>query len=150
MTFEYAAIAIVAFLFLTILVWNTQRVVDKRLIELQDDLRELHFVVSRLFAMVLTANPKAEAGPNVSPADSNGGGVASEDHARTPPSPVLEAELTQVHELCAKLITLVPPAKAAPLLSGQGTSEPPMNRTEGRKPLRAGPLGSPSVKVVRD
>ena len=98
--------------------------------------------------VALSANPKAEAeaAPNVASANSNGGKAASENHERTPPSPDLEAELTEVHELCAKLITLVPPTKAAPLLSEQGSC----NRHEGRKLLRAGPHGSPSVKVVGD
>jgi hypothetical protein len=147
MTFVCAAVAAGAFSIGVILIGITQHIIGKRLSDIQAELGELQVEVSRLFVLALNANPKADAPqaePNTASAESVGGEVA------TPPSPALEIELVEVPELCAKLITLVPPAEAAPLLRDQGLSEGPVNWIEGRKRLPPGPLGYPSLKVVVD
>jgi hypothetical protein len=141
MTAEYAVFAIGAFLVVAVLIWNMQRVA-KRLAELQAELGELHFVVSRLSVVTLNAIPKGEAAATVPDIASPEPDVASK-HALQ--SLALEAELDEVHELCAKLITLVPPAEAIPLLAGHD-ARGPVNRIEGRKPLRAGSPRRPSVR----
>jgi hypothetical protein len=153
MTTAYAVIAAGAFLVVLIFVWTTHGIIGRRLSEIQAELGDLHVEVSRLFIMGLNADPKAgasKAEPNIASAESNGGEAASEYHENTLPSPALEAELDEVQELCAKLITLVPPAEAVPLLREQGPSEGPVNRFEGRKRLPPGPHGYPTVKVVVD
>jgi hypothetical protein len=140
MTAEYAVFAVGAFLVVAVLIWNMQRVIAKRLAKLQAELSELHFVVSRLSVLMLNAIPKGEAAvPYISSPKPE---VASKHKRR---SHALEAELDEVHELCAKLITLVPPAEAVPLLAGRDAQRP-VNRIEGRKPLRAGSLRRPSVR----
>jgi hypothetical protein len=144
MTTEYAVFA-GAFLLAVALIWKAYRVIDKRLSDIHAELGELHTGVSHLFLFVTKSAAKgSKAEPSSASAECNAGEVA---HTPAPlPSPGLEAELAEVHDLCAKLITLVPPVEAAPLLREQGPSEGPLIRFEGRKPLRPGPLGSPSVK----
>jgi hypothetical protein len=153
MTTAYAGLAAGAFLVVVIFVWTTHHIVVSRLGEIQSELAELHVEVSRLFVIALNADPKTGASkvePNIASAESNGSEAASEYHEITLPSPALEAEMADVDELCAKLITLVPPAEAVPLLQEHGPSEGPVNRVEGRRRLPPGPQGYPTVKVVID
>jgi hypothetical protein len=146
MTPACAVIAAGAFLVVVIFVWTTHEITARRLGEIQSELAELHVEVSRLFVIALNADPgasKVEA--NVAPAESNGSEAAGEHHENTLPSPALEAEMAEVHELCAKLITLVPPAEAVPPLQQHGPSEG--NGVEGRRRLPPGPQGYPTVKA---
>jgi hypothetical protein len=55
-----------------LLIWIMQRIIGKRLSEIQTELGELHVEVSRLFVLTLNANPKADASkaePNIASAE---------------------------------------------------------------------------------
>jgi hypothetical protein len=148
MTPAYAVIAAGAFLVVVIFLWTTHDITVRRLGEIQSELAELHVEVSRLFVIALNADPKTGASKveaNIAPTESNGSEAAGEYHENTLPAPALEAEMAEVHELCAKLITLVPPAEAVPLLQQHGPSEG--NGVEGRRRLPPGPQGYPTVKA---
>jgi hypothetical protein len=112
MAIEYPVFAMGAILVLVValivLIWKMQLIIDMRLSEIQADIGDLHNAVSRLF--VIASNAKSEADTSkIAPKISNAEPTFSENTGM--PSHGLEAELHEVDELCAKLITLVPPAK---------------------------------------
>jgi hypothetical protein len=127
---DVAIVAVSAFLVLVALIWR-DRVIDKRLSEIQSDLDELRNGVSHLFSL---------ASESARTASQNGRKVGDNDLARADlallQSPDLEPDLAVVEELCAKLITLVPPSEAVPLISGvpQAGSLPPFLEINGKKP----------------
>jgi hypothetical protein len=149
MTIEYAAVAVGTFLIIVILIWKKLRTIDMRLREMQAELNELHAVESRLFIMALNANPKAQAPkaePTIASAQSNDGRIIAEDDLGcSPQSPNLDVGTSRAEgdELCARLITLVPPAEAIPLISGQ-EAETHEGHVEGRRLLQAWPVHKPS------
>jgi hypothetical protein len=103
-----AAAAAGAFILIMILIWT-------RLAAIQTELDEMNLAVLELFKTALDA-----AGPAIS----GGGEIPKEDpHIASG----LEAELDEVDALCAKLITLVPPANAVPLV-GLITRGSPLHR----------------------
>jgi hypothetical protein len=145
MTIDLTVLSGGAFLVLVALIWKAYRVIDERLGEIQADIHELHGGVSHLF--LLSSKSEAKA------ASENAGKVAhTADDRALLRSPGLEADLAMVDGLCAKLITLVPPAKAAPLISevSQARAAPISEMTverpkpfEGRKLILAWPTPSP-------
>jgi hypothetical protein len=142
MTIEYAAVAIGAFLIVAIMIWKRLRFINARLMKIQNELNELRTIASRLFIMALNANSKVETSktePNKGPPQSNGGEVVAEKHTPQSPDPEAGTSLVERHELCAELITLVPPAEVAPQPSEQD-AERPVDRIEGRRLLQAWPL----------
>jgi hypothetical protein len=136
MTIDLAVLGAGAFLVLMALIWKAYRVIDERLSAIQADIGELHNGVSQLFLLA----SKSEART----ASDDARKVAHDDLALLR-SPGLEADLAEVDELCAKLITLVPPAKAIPLISEVPQAKvAPVNaerptRFEGRKLILAWP-----------
>jgi hypothetical protein len=147
MTIEYAAVAVGTFLIVVILIWKKLRTIDMRLREMQAELNELHTVESRLFIMALNANPKTQAPkaePTIASAQSNGGRIVAEDHLEClpqSPSPDVGTSRAEGDELCAS--TLVPPAEAIPLISGQ-EAETHVGEVEGRRLLQAWPVHKPN------
>jgi hypothetical protein len=119
-----AAVAAGAFIVIVILIWM-------RLTAIQTELDEVNLAVLELFKTALDANRRADL--KAEPAITSGGEIPNEDLHN---ASSLEAELDEVDALCAKLITLVPPANAVPLLSeeeSRWTVSPP----EDRKLFRA-------------
>jgi hypothetical protein len=91
------------------LIWRS-RWVMRRLSKIEGEVNALRDTVSRVFLMRLNSKTGNEpsslgAAPPPSPYDA------------TAKSEMREYETAQIHELCAKLITLVPPQEAAPLLA---------------------------------
>jgi hypothetical protein len=58
-----------AFLVVVVLMWNRLRAVDRRLASMQDEIKKLHVMESRLFIMALNARPNGAVSFNK--ADSN-------------------------------------------------------------------------------
>jgi hypothetical protein len=115
MTSDFAVIAVGVVVLLVVLIWKAYHAIDERLGEIQADIGDLHAGVSRLFALQSKFEAKkSEAERNAAAAESTIGGRANPRAARSPDP---EHELAHVDELCAKLITLAPPAEAIPLLS---------------------------------
>jgi hypothetical protein len=103
MAIDLTVLSVGAFLVLVALIWKAYRVIDERLSEIQADIRELHGGVSHLFLLASKSEAKT--------ASENAGKLANEaDDLALLRSPGLEADLALVDGLCAKLITLVPPA----------------------------------------
>jgi hypothetical protein len=121
MTSDFAVIAVGVVLLLVVLIWKAYHSIDERLGEIQADIGDLHAGVSRLFALQSKFEAKkSEAERNAAAIVSTTGGRANP----RAPSPDLEHELAHVDELCAKLITLAPPAEAIPLLSEPKADRP--------------------------
>lgn len=118
MTFEFAIITLCAFGVLAIGGWKAYCTVDERLFEIEANIRLLHGSTLRLVALA----PKEARNPapviDRSLVERGAGKDAQEHKPDAPPlSPGLENGIAEVEELCAKLIALVPPTKALPLLS---------------------------------
>jgi hypothetical protein len=126
-----AALATGAFIVMVILIWNVQRVLSMRLTAIQTELGEVNLAVLELFKMALEANRRADL--KAEPAKSSGGEIPNEDPHN---ASGLEAELDEVDTLCAKLITLVAPANAVPLLSEKESLERTVSPLQDRKLLR--------------
>jgi hypothetical protein len=95
---------------LVALIWKAYRVIDERLGEIQADIRALRGGVSHLFLLASKSEAKT--------ASENAGKVAHKgDDLAFVTVAWFGSRLGMVDGLCAKLITLVPPAKAAPLIS---------------------------------
>jgi hypothetical protein len=116
-----AAVSTGAFIVIVILIWNAQRVLGMRLTAIQTELGEVNLAVLELFKTALDANRRADL--KAKPAISGGGEIRRPAHIASG----LEAELDEVDALCAKLITLVPPANAVPLV-GLITRGSPLHR----------------------
>jgi hypothetical protein len=114
MTFEFAVFTLCAFCLLAVGGWKVYCAIDERLFEIEANIRLLHGSTLRLVALA----PK-EARNSAPVIDRKlAGRSAGKDEPDAPPlSPGLENGIAEVEELCAKLIALVPPAKALPLLS---------------------------------
>jgi hypothetical protein len=111
-----------AFLVLVALIWTAYRVIDERLGEIQADIAELHNGVAHLFLLA----SKSEAKPSKpKPCFAFDNGKTANDVAFLR-SRGLAAELAQVDELCGKLITLVPPPEAIPLISAVSQVKAPL------------------------
>jgi hypothetical protein len=133
MTIDLTVLSAGAFLVLMALIWTVYRVIDGRLSEIQTDIGDLHTGVSRLF--LLASKSEAET------VSENAGKVAHKaNDLALLQSPGLEADLAVVDGLCAKLITLAPPAKAAPLISEKKAERP--TQFEGRKLIQAWPTSA--------
>jgi hypothetical protein len=114
---DLAIVGVGALLVLVALVWKAYRVIDERLSEIQADIGELHNGVSHLFLLASKAE-NASPKPNPYGGPENARTVAHQTHdLALLQSLGRDSELAEVHELCAKLITLVPPASAVPLIS---------------------------------
>ena len=107
MTTDLAVFAAGTFLILIALIWKAYRSIDARLSEIQADIR---FTLASKFEGRISEPEldRASAGPKR---------VRQHDASGLLRSADLEAELTEVDGLCAKLITLVPPAQATPLVA---------------------------------
>jgi hypothetical protein len=127
---DLAIVAVSAFLILVALIWK-DRDIDKRLREIQSDLDELRNGVSHLFSL---------ASKSARTASENARKVVDDDLAEIDVallrSPGLETDSVAVEDLCAKLITLVPPPEAVPLISEvpQAGSVPPNLGIIDKKP----------------
>jgi hypothetical protein len=130
-----AAVFAAGSILIAALIWQTHQLTRRRLNEIHNDLDALKNLVSRLFVMGLNRKPEETA---VSGTES---AATQSDPAETKQTPVpsleLESELTQVDELCAKLITLAPPKEALPLLSESTPCSVPSDGS--RKRLRPWP-----------
>jgi hypothetical protein len=126
-----AAVATGAFIVIVILIWNVQRVLGIRLTAIQTELGEVNLAVLELFKVALDANRSADL--KAEPAKSSGGEIPKE-HPHIASG--REAELEEVDALCAKLITLVPPANAVPLLSKKEPLERTVSPPQDRKLFR--------------
>jgi len=140
MIIESAVFAVGGFLVL-LLAWQ-MRVIRKRLGEVQNEVRELHNSVSRLFVMALNAGSVGKPAATETSGETSPTIAAAECSCATEPDThtlrlELEAELAQVDGLCANLITLAPPKEALPLLSKQ---EAERSSREARERLRPWPL----------
>jgi hypothetical protein len=136
------AFSLGAFLCVVALLWKAFRLLDDRLDEIQADIADL----IALARATSTPRPGVAPSPGAVPfkAEPN---VA--EHARKRKSSRgLEAELIEVDELCAKLITLAPPETALPLLK-EKTPEKPVEPVGGRKPLLAWPPQEPYKEPAR-
>jgi hypothetical protein len=110
---DLAVVGVGAFLILVALIWKAYRVIDERLSEIQADISELQ---NALFLLASKSDAKTSNPALVAPGDADT--IAHRtDELVFLRSPGLESDLTAVGELCAKLITLVPPAEAATLIS---------------------------------
>jgi hypothetical protein len=133
---DLAIVGIGAFLVLVALIWKAYRVIDERLSEIQADIGELHNGVSHLF-LLASKSENASSKPDPHGAPDNAGKVAHKtDDLALLRSPGLESELAEVDELCAKLITLVPPAKGVPLISAvpKATAAQPISEMNAERP----------------
>ena len=133
MTIDLTVLSAGAFLVLMVLIWKVYRGIDERLSEIQADIGELHNGVSHLFLLASKSEAKIDS--------ENASEVAHKaDDLALLQSPGLEADLAVVDGLCAKLITLAPPAKAAPLISEKKAARP--TQFEGRKLILAWPTSA--------
>jgi hypothetical protein len=136
---DLAIVGVGAFLVLVALIWKAYRVIDERLSEIQADIGELHNGVSHLFLWASKSeNASSKPAPHGTP--DNAGEVAHKaDDLALLRSPGLESELADVDELCAKLITLVPPTKAVPLLSAvhKAAEAQPISEVKAERPRSA-------------
>jgi hypothetical protein len=116
MTIEIALLVACCVL-VSALIWRSRRLM-RRLSEIEGELNALRSLVSCIFLMQL--NHKTEDQP------SNLGAVPPPPSTATAKNemrkddalePELEFETTEIDGLCAKLISLVPPQEAAPLLA---------------------------------
>jgi hypothetical protein len=134
MTGESALFGLVAFLALVVMLWRAFRLLDERLSEIHENLDSLHNAVSRLSAS--SSKPEAKSfrvEPSVAPTKPD-----YRPGTGAPPSlRGLNAELTVIDGLCAKLISLVPPDEAVPLLNEDSNVK--VEKPEGRKLLLAWP-----------
>jgi hypothetical protein len=154
MTVDAAVFAACSILVAT-LVWQTQRLNNRRLRKIENDLDELRQLVSRVFAADLNwksaqavasrgdsaPGQRDQADPVVTPAPSPD--LAPPPHL-TPLPETAPPDLSEVDLLCAKLITLAPPAAALPLLTELESSVVPLRkdrgpRREGRQRLQPWP-----------
>jgi hypothetical protein len=66
MTIELASVSIGVFLIVGVaLIWNKLRVVDRRLVLMQNELKELHMLESRLFNMIALNAPSFKKAPEI-------------------------------------------------------------------------------------
>jgi hypothetical protein len=135
MTIEAAVFAAGSIL-VAALIWRTYRLTSRRLEEIQNDINVAGHLLTRAVAMGSNRRPEVTA---ASAAES---ATAQSDPAATGQTSMFEIspQLTQVDELCAKLITLAPPREALPLLSesksGFGAFGPrPWPRRRGQVPM---------------
>jgi hypothetical protein len=152
---DLAIVGVGALLVLVALIWKAYRVIDQRLSEIQADIGELHNGVSHLFLLASKAeNASSKLDPDCAP--DNAGRIAHKtDELALLRSPGLESELAEVDELCAKLITLVPPAKAVPLISAvpRATAAQPISEMNAEshavrrpQPMLAWPMPPPAAR----
>jgi hypothetical protein len=102
--------------------------IGMRLAAIQRELDEMNLEVLELFNMAQDRNRRGDL--KVESARSSGGEIPNEDPDN---APGLEAKLDRVDALCAKLITLVPPANEIPLPSEKELLEA---GSKGSGPLR--------------
>jgi hypothetical protein len=117
MTIEIALLVAGGVLFST-LIWQSHRLrlMSRQLSEIQGEVNALRDVVSRVF--LLRLNRKTENEPSdVTPPPPSVPTVKNDRREYDAlQQREMEFEVVEIDELCAKLITLVPPKKAAPLL----------------------------------
>ena len=95
--------------------WRLHRLM-RRLSEIQGEVNALRDIVSRVFLTQLnhkTENKPSNLGAAPFPLPSD---AIAKSEMREYDAPQPEIEAAEIDELCAKLITLVPPKEAAPLL----------------------------------
>jgi hypothetical protein len=117
MTIEIASLIAGAIL-VSALIWQFHRITSRQLSEIQGEVSALRDVVSRVFLMQVAHKTEKEPSnldvtPPPSP-DPTAKNDRREDDALHQLE--MEFEAAEIDELCAKLITLVPPEEAAPLL----------------------------------
>ena len=114
-----AALSIMGAVLVLGLLWRLQRVTSRRLSEIQCELNALRDLMSRIFLTQISQKPQNESSTadRIPP-------LLSTNSAETADAPVtndalqleMRLEVAEVDELCAKLITLVPPSEAGHLL----------------------------------
>jgi hypothetical protein len=109
---------------LSALIWRLNWVL-RLLGEVRGEVNAVRDMVSRVFLMQLNSktggNPPSlgaapPTAPHAAPPPWPHDATAKNEHEKDARQLELELETAQIHELCAKLITLVPPQEAAPLL----------------------------------
>jgi hypothetical protein len=118
MTIE-ATLSVAGCVLVFALIWQSHRATRRRLSEIHGELNALRDLMSRMLLMQMAQKTKNE--PHLSdnippppPADSTATADAHETNDALQHE--MKLGITEVDELCAKLITLVPPSEAAPLL----------------------------------
>jgi hypothetical protein len=116
MTIE-AALSVAGAVLVFALIWQSHRATRRRLSEIQGELDALRDLMSRVLLMQMAQKSEPRFSDDIPPpppADS----AETTGTRKTNDALQLEMKLglTEVDELCAKLITLVPPSEAAPLL----------------------------------
>jgi hypothetical protein len=116
-------------------VWQTHRLNSRRLGEIRNDLDGLRVLASRL---LLNQTPKETVASQTDSGPGQGDPCGPEG---TPAPPTdLDPELTEIDLLCAKLITLSPPAVALPLLAEpEAPQDDQGSPRDGRERLRPWP-----------
>jgi hypothetical protein len=118
MTIE-AALSVAGAALVFALLWRSNRVTGRRLSEIQRELDALRDLMSRILLTQMSQKPHNEP-----PLPDGMPPPPSTDSSQTAGAPEefdalqleMKLEVAEVDELCAKLITLVPPSEAAPLL----------------------------------
>jgi hypothetical protein len=118
MTIE-AALSVAGAVLVFALLWRSHRVTSRRLSEIQCELNALRDLMSRILLthMCQKSQNEPSLADGIPPPPST-------DSTKTADAPQkndalqlqMKLEVAEVDELCAKLITLVPPSEAAPLL----------------------------------
>jgi hypothetical protein len=109
------------------------RVTNRQLSQILDEVSALRDVVSRVFLMQVTHKTENEPSssdvtPPPPPADST---VKNDKRENDALQLEMDLEVAEIDELCAKLITLVPPTEATPLLPPE---RPPSGASERLRP----------------
>jgi hypothetical protein len=118
MTIE-AALSVAGASLVFALLWRSNRVTSRRLSEIQWELNALRDLMSRILLAQMSQKPHNEPSlpDGIPPPPST---VSVQTAVAPEKYDVLQLEMklevAEVDELCAKLITLVPPSEAAPLL----------------------------------
>jgi hypothetical protein len=118
MTIEAALSVAGAFVFFALL-WRSNRLASRRLSEIQWELNALRDLMSRILLTQMSEKPHSEPPlPDGIPPPPSTVSAQTADAPEKYDALQLEMklEVAEVDELCAKLITLVPPSEAAPLL----------------------------------
>jgi hypothetical protein len=120
MTIEIALLVACSVL-VSALVWQSHRVTSRRLSEIQSELNGLRDLISRIFLTRMAQKTKNEP-VHLDEMPARIDSTETTDMHETNDALQLELELetAAIGELCAKLVTLVPPQEAAPLLAPDG------------------------------
>jgi hypothetical protein len=100
------------------LIWLSRRIrlMSRQLSEMEGEVNALREVVSRVFLLQFNRKTENEPSDATPPPPSNPTAKNDRRENDALQQREMEFEVGEINELCAKLITLVPPKEAAPLL----------------------------------